>query len=192
MEKNTLIIVEGPQGVGKSTFTNYLRENLASADLHRLTGIKDKTKTGLEKVIQRFQRELDYIKTGCSPDAPIMVYDRNFFTDEVYARLGYKEYSFEEAYQNFLMQLDKINLNIYLVILYLKDEKLYEERLNSRNKFEYQKFDIKNSIEQQKTYLELAKEVEEKTKNINVIRFANDTQENFDEKIRDLFGNLIK
>ena len=88
MQKNTLIIVEGPQGAGKSTFTNYLRENLASADLHRLTGIKDKSKTGLEKVSKRFKREMDYIKEGCSPDSPIMIYDRNFFTDEVYARLG--------------------------------------------------------------------------------------------------------
>ena len=91
MEKNTLIIVEGPQGAGKSTFTNYLRENLGSSDLHRLTGIKDKTKTGLTKVTKRFQRELDYIKQGTDASNPIMVYDRHFFTDEVYARLGYKE-----------------------------------------------------------------------------------------------------
>ena len=47
MERNTLIIVEGPQGAGKTTFTNYLREHLASVDLHRLTGIKDKTITVL-------------------------------------------------------------------------------------------------------------------------------------------------
>ena len=103
MERNTIIIVEGPQGAGKTTFTNYLREHLASVDLHRLTGIKDKTKTGLEKVTKRFQREMDYIKAGCSPEAPLMLYDRNFFTDEIYARLGYKEYSFNEAYQNFLL-----------------------------------------------------------------------------------------
>ena len=192
MQKNTLIIVEGPQGAGKSTFTNYLRENLASADLHRLTGIKDKSKTGLEKVTKRFQREMDYIKGGCSPEDPIMVYDRNFFTDEVYARLGYKEYSFAETYQNLLSQLNNMDLEIYLVILYLEDENLYKERLASRDKFEYQKFDIENSINQQREYLKLADEVEKQATNINVVRFANDTQEKFESKVKELFEHLFK
>lgn len=192
MQKNTLIIVEGPQGAGKSTFTNYLRENLASADLHRLTGIKDKSKTGLEKVTKRFQREMDYIKTGCSPEDPIMVYDRNFFTDEVYARLGYKEYSFAETYQDLLTQLNNMDLEIYLVILYLEDENLYKERLASRDKFEYQKFDIENSINQQREYLKLADEVEKEANNINVVRFANDTQEKFESKVKELFEHLFK
>lgn len=192
MQKNTLIIVEGPQGAGKSTFTNYLRENLASADLHRLTGIKDKSKTGLEKVTKRFQREMDYIKGGCSPEDPIMVYDRNFFTDEVYARLGYKEYSFAETYQDLLTQLNNMDLEIYLVILYLEDENLYKERLASRDKFEYQKFDIENSINQQREYLKLADEVEKEASNINVVRFANDTQEKFESKVKELFEHLFK
>ena len=192
MQKNTLIIVEGPQGAGKSTFTNYLRENLASADLHRLTGIKDKTATGLSKVTKRFQREMDYIKLGCSPEDPIMVYDRNFFTDEVYARLGYKEYSFAETYQNLLNQLDKMDLEIYLVILYLEDENLYKERLASRDKFEYQKFDIENSINQQREYLKLADEIEKQTNNIKVVRFANDNQEKFESQVKNLFEYLFK
>lgn len=192
MPKNTLIIVEGPQGAGKTTFTNYLRENLASADLHRLTGIKDKTKTGLEKVTKRFQREMDYIKSGCWPEDPIMVYDRNFFTDEVYSRLGYKEYSFSNQYKNFLNQLNEMDLEIYLVILYLENENLYKERLASRDKFEYQKFDIENSINQQREYLKLADEIEKQAKNIKVIRFANDTQEKFDEQIKAIFGNILK
>lgn len=192
MAKNTLIIVEGPQGAGKSTFTNYLRENLASADLHRLTGIKDKSKTGLAKVTKRFKREMDYIKQGCSSDDPIMIYDRNFFTDEVYARLGYKEYSFAETYQSLLKTLDEMELNIYLVILYLEDTNLYKERLASRDKFEYQKFDVENSVNQQKEYLNLADEVEKQTNNIKVIRFANDTEEEFEGKVKETFGQLFK
>lgn len=192
MEKNTLIIVEGPQGAGKSTFTNYLRENLGSSDLHRLTGIKDKTKTGLTKVTKRFQRELDYIKQGTDASNPIMVYDRHFFTDEVYACLGYKEYSFEEQYQKFLKQLNEMELNIFLIILYLKDESLYEERLASRSKFEYQKFDIQNSINQQREYLKLADEIEKQSTNINVIRFANDNEEMFETQMKDFFEKIQK
>ena len=137
-------------------------------------------------------REMDYIKQGCSPDDPTMIYDRNFFTDEVYARLGYKEYSFAETYQNLLKQLDEMDLEIYLVILYLENENLYKERLASRDKFEYQKFDIENSINQQREYLKLADEIEKQTKNIKVIRFANDTEEKFKSKVKEIFGQLFK
>ena len=50
MKKDTIIIVEGPQGAGKTTFTNYLREKMGATDLYRLTGIKDKTgHRGVEK-----------------------------------------------------------------------------------------------------------------------------------------------
>ena len=44
--KSKLIIVEGPQGTGKTTLTNYLRENLASSNLYRLSGQKDKSEKG--------------------------------------------------------------------------------------------------------------------------------------------------
>lgn len=43
--KDVIIIVEGPQGVGKTTFTNYLREHMAATDLYRLSGIKDRGET---------------------------------------------------------------------------------------------------------------------------------------------------
>ena len=121
-----------------------------------------------------------------------MIYDRHFFTDEVYARLGYKEYSFEEQYQNFLKQLNEMELNIFLVILYLKDESLYEERLASRSKFEYQKFDIQNSINQQREYLKLADEIEKQSTNINVIRFANDNEEMFETQMKEFFEKIQK
>ena len=44
--KNKLIIVEGPQGTGKTTLTNYLREKLSGSNLYRLSGQKDKSKKG--------------------------------------------------------------------------------------------------------------------------------------------------
>ena len=33
-----LIIVEGPQGVGKTTLANYLRDNIVGSNLYRLSG----------------------------------------------------------------------------------------------------------------------------------------------------------
>ena len=48
MKDNRLIIIEGPQGTGKSTLANYLRDTVASSNLYRLSGQKDKTATGKE------------------------------------------------------------------------------------------------------------------------------------------------
>lgn len=44
------IIVEGPQGCGKTSLTNYLRDNIAASNLYRLTGNKDKQKLVKKKV----------------------------------------------------------------------------------------------------------------------------------------------
>lgn len=50
MKKSKIIIVEGPQGTGKTTLSNFFRENLPGANLYRLSGQKDKTLTGKSTV----------------------------------------------------------------------------------------------------------------------------------------------
>ena len=183
--KDTMIIVEGPQGAGKTTFTNYLREKIPATDLYRLTGIKDKTVTGYPKIRRKYLKLLEYIE-NC--EDVNMVFDRTFFSEEVYSRLGFKEYSFHEIYEELLKKLDTLNFDIYLVVLYLKDTNEYEKRLQ-RDKGEYQKFAVESSIKQQEAYLKLADEVEKTTKNIKVIRF--DNSENHIEKINEQFGFLF-
>ena len=90
MEKNRLIIVEGPQGTGKTTLTNYLRDNIPSSNLLRLSGSKDKTKTGKEISRNMYYALQDYLKK--MENIPMdFIFDRTFFTEEVYARLGYTE-----------------------------------------------------------------------------------------------------
>ena len=192
MKKDVIIIVEGPQGVGKTTFTSYLREHMAGTDLYRLSGIKDREETGLPKVTFRYEGLIDYMEK-CSDIN--MIFDRTFFTNEIYARLGYQKYSFSESYQMLLSKLDNMkNLDrydIYLVIAYLEDESLYEERIK-RDKHQYQKFEVESSILQQREYLKMAEEVEEQTNNIKVIRFANDTKEMFEENVQKYFGAYLK
>lgn len=61
--RGNIIIIEGPQGVGKSTMANFLRDNLASSNLYRLTGIKDKTITGYAKTKKMYLSLLNYIET---------------------------------------------------------------------------------------------------------------------------------
>jgi thymidylate kinase len=187
--EDTIIIVEGPQGAGKTTFTNFLREHMPATDLYRLTGIKDKTKTaGFEKTSNRYFALLDYMNKCTDVN---MVFDRTFFTDEIYSRLGFKEYSFTETYNELLERLDKLNFKIYFVVLYLEDEKLYETRIK-RDKHQYQKFEVESSIKQQREYLKMADEISKTTKNIEVIKFANDTKGKFELQVNKYFGHLFK
>lgn len=192
MKNDVIIIVEGPQGVGKTTFTNYLRENMAATDLYRLSGIKDRTETGLEKIRTKYEKLIEYME-NCEDIN--MIFDRTFFTNEVYSRLGYQKYSFKETYQSLLSKLDSMKnadkYDIYLVMAYLQDESLYEARIK-RDKHQYQKFDPESSILQQREYLKMADEVEKQTKNIKVIRFANDTEEMFKENVQKYFGKYFK
>lgn len=186
--KDKIIIVEGPQGVGKTTFTNLLREQMKATDLYRLSGIKDKTETGRAKIKLKYEKLLEYME-NCEDIN--MVFDRTFFTNEVYARLGYQNYEFSSIYNDLLYKLDTLqNLDkyeIYLVILYLKDESLYEKRIK-RDKHDYQKFEAESSILQQREYLKIADEVENNTKNIKVIRFENDTPEIQQENLHKYFS----
>lgn len=186
--RDTIIIVEGPQGAGKTTFTNYLREKIPSSDLYRLTGIKDKTITGYPKIKKKYMKLLEYIE-NC--EDVNMIFDRTFFSEEIYSRLGYKQYSFHEIYEELLKKLDSLDYDIYFVVLYLKDTSKYGKRI-MRDKHGYQEFNLESSIKQQEAYLELADEVEKETKNIKVIKFENGNTANEREKIDKEFGFLFK
>lgn len=185
--KEKIIIVEGPQGVGKTTFTNYLREKMAATDLYRLTGIKDKTETGHQKIKIKYEKLLDYMKVCEDVN---LLFDRTFFTNEVYCRLGFLDYSFSETFEELLQKLDSLDFDIYLIILHLEDTDIYKKRIK-RDKHLYQKFEVESSIKQQKEYLKLADEVEQKTNNIKVIRFANDDKERTNKKLEELFGDCF-
>ena len=185
--KDKIIIVEGPQGVGKTTFTNELREKIPATDLYRLTGIKDKTMAAQPKIIKRYNSLLEYVSN--LEDVNI-VFDRTFFLEEVYSRLGYKPYSFHNEYEKFLKKLDLLNFDIYLIVLYLEDTNTYQKRL-CRNKHQYQAFNIESSIKQQEEYLKIADEVEKETKNIKVIRIAYDEIPNREEIINEKIGFLF-
>lgn len=180
MERGNIIIIEGPQGSGKSTMANFLRDNLACSNLYRLTGIKDKTVTGYEKNKNMYFNLIDYMasleETGLN-----LIFDRTFFTEQVYASLGYKDYKFDDVYTELVKRLSKLNFNIYFVVLYCKDTHLYEERLK-RVHHNYQSFSLDNSVNQQNMYLKLMDEIEED--NINKIKLCVD---NFD----DAYATLI-
>lgn len=64
MANSKLIVVEGAQGAGKTTVTDYLRYSLSYTNLYRLSGTADSTKEGKMKAKEMYENLLDYIKKG--------------------------------------------------------------------------------------------------------------------------------
>lgn len=183
MARGNIIIIEGPQGSGKSTMANFLRDNLSSSNLYRLTGIKDKTITGYNKNKSMYLGLINYMESLEDTELNL-IFDRTFFTEEVYSILGYKEYRFDKAYDRLVKKLSQLDFNIYLVILYCKDTSLYEKRLR-RQHHNYQAFSVENSVNQQNTYLKLIDEIEYDT--INKIKLCVD---NYDEAYKILIDSI--
>jgi len=169
--KNRRIIVEGPQGTGKTTLTNYLRENIPSSNLYRLAGQKDKSESGKELSKYMYQIQLDYLEKMANVPMDL-IFDRTFFTEEVYAQLGYKDYNFTDVYQKLVCRLENIDYDVYLAILYLENQDIYLERLQRDTHHNYQDFSVSNSINQQMKYLELGDAL--LNSSINVLTFAMD------------------
>ncbi len=174
MANSKIIVVEGAQGAGKTTITDYLRNSVKHTNLYRLSGISDSTITGLEKSKKMYEDLNEYIKKMENLNINLL-FDRTFFSEENYCRLGFKEYSFTETYNQLLSDFSKLDFDIYYITLYLKDESLFEERLKRDGKVEpaYAKFSAKSSIDQQRTYLEMADEIIEKYPNIHVYKIEN-------------------
>ena len=174
MANSKLIVVEGAQGAGKTTITDYIRHTLKYTNLYRLSGTADSTPTGLQKSKEMYTDLLEYIKKLENKSINLL-FDRTFFTAENYCRLGKKEYSFTEVYNDLLERFSKLDFDIYYITLYLKDESLYEERLKRDGKIEpaYAKFSAENSIVQQREYLKMADEIQAKYPNIKVFKIDN-------------------
>ena len=175
MANSKLIVVEGAQGAGKTTITDFIRHSLKHTNLYRLSGTSDSSPTGLEKSKEMYFDLLEYIKKLENKSINLL-FDRTFFTEENYCRLGKKQYSFTEVYNKLLEEFSKLDFEIYYITLYLRDENLYNERLKREGKavFQGSNFAAENSINQQREYLVMAEEIKEKYPHINVINVAND------------------
>ncbi len=174
LAKSKIIIVEGAQGAGKTTITDFLRNTVKHTNLYRLSGVSDSTITGLEKSKKMYYNLLDYMKNMENLDINLL-FDRTFFSEENYCRLGKKEYSFTEVYNDLLEKFSKLDFDIFYLTVYLEDESLYEERLKREGKVEpsYARFSSENSINQQREYLKMADEIKKEYSNIHVFNIEN-------------------
>lgn len=172
MANSKIIIVEGPQGAGKTTITDYIRNVVPYTNLYRLSGTSDSSVEGKIKATKMYEDLIKYIKNLENMSINLL-FDRTFFTEEIYCRLGFKEYSFTDIYEKLLDELSKMDFDIYYITLYLNNTDDYANRLQRDGKADvkYAKFNIESSINQQKAYLNLADEIEENYKNIHVVRY---------------------
>ncbi len=174
MANSKLIVVEGAQGAGKTTVTDYIRNTMNYTNLYRLCGTSDPSEEGKKKTTIMYRDLLEYVSKleNCSIN---LLFDRTFFTEENYCRLGYKEYSFSDIYDELLEKFSKLDFKIYYVTLYLEDESVFEKRLDRKGKVEldYLKFKSENSIKQQREYLKMAEEIKQKYPNIQCINIEN-------------------
>ena len=174
MANSKIIIVEGAQGVGKTTITDFIRNSIPYTNLYRLNGTSDSSLAGFAKSKKMYLGLIDYIKTLENTSINLL-FDRTFFTEEVYCRLGFKEYSFTELYNELLKKLNDMDFDIFYITLYLSDENEFERRLNRSGKasVKYAKFNKESSIQQQNAYLSLANEVSQNYPRIHVINIDN-------------------
>lgn len=156
MANSKLIIVEGPQGAGKTTITDYIRKRLPYTNLYRLSGTNDATETGKAKAAEMYFDLLNYLKK-LEDKSVNLLFDRTFFTEEIYCRMGKKAYSFTDIYSLLERKFFSLDFEIYYITLYLEDTQEYEKRLNRPGKavFAASKFSLENSIQQQEEYLKL-------------------------------------
>ena len=190
MANSKLIVVEGAQGAGKTTVTDFLRYSLSYTNLYRLCGTSDSSVEGKKKAEDMYINLLEYIKKMENKSINL-VFDRTFFTEENYCRLGKKDYTFTDVYEKLLEEFSKLDFEIYYITLYLKDVEKYHSRLDRKDKaaFKNSKFEAENSINQQKVYLEMAEEIREKYPQIQVRNIANDRDfEETKKELREFIG----
>ncbi len=190
MANSKLIVVEGPQGAGKTTITDFIRHSLKYTNLYRLCGTADSTESGKKKATDMYYDLLEYIKK-LENQSINLVFDRTFFTEEIYCRLNFKEYKFTDVYEDLLKKFNDLDFDIYFITLYLENTDLYLKRLMRSDKAipEYAKFTAQSSINQQNAYLQMADEISKSCPNIKVFKVSNDQDEqSIKSKIKEILN----
>ena len=149
--KPKLIFIEGCQASGKSTICKELREKLKYTTLMDLSAIEDKTESG-ERAMYKYHSSILDMFDDTKYCGMNYVVCRSFMSEKIYCNLGYKPYSFEQYYRVLVKQLECLTryYDVYFILLTTNQYDL-SIRLK-RDKAEYHKFSIENSLAQQEEY----------------------------------------
>lgn len=187
-EKPFILIIEGGNAVGKSFICKELREKIKYVTLLDLNGCPDKSKNGERKMFDYHKRIFDFFEdtSNCQMN---YICCRSYKSETVYCKLGYKPYTFEKydkLLTNYLSYLTKY-YDIYFILL-TTDEDTFGMRLN-RDKVEYHKFSVENSIKQQNMYKCELKEMTNDLKDVKIFEIENDNSEKVINTIKDIILN---
>lgn len=189
--EQSLIIVEGTRGAGKTTITSWLREAIPYSQLIRLSGTADKSLTGKQKVFKARMNDFIFAENliGCDLHT---IMDRCFLSEYVYADfLPYKEYSFKEETFILAQKLNKLPYKKkFLINMYVGSPSVLEERLK-REKADFQdiKFSTEESIKQQQAYFKAIDSLKDILTDVEIINFdASGTLEQNKEALKLILG----
>ena len=156
MGKPKLIIVEGSICSGKSSLSKALREQMAHTMLMDLSSIEKDNEPNSYMYHADIMNMIFDIKE-CHSN---FVISRSYISNEIYARLGKKDYANS---RNFRILTNKLELLQYWydvkIVILASNPNEYERRLGKRNKFEYIEHSVEEALKQQKQYLLIADEL---------------------------------
>ena len=176
--KNKIIIIEGAQGVGKTTVTNMLREQIPYSNLYRLSGIEDKSFQGLKKVVNHYFSLFKYLEEDINNDF-ISIFDRSFITEMVYSSLGYTSYNFYPYFKTLLLNdlFKEGFVSVYL--LKASKEKFKETLVSHEDKVRHAniEFSAEESFKQQETYISICDQLQNFGLSYETIDISDKTQQ---------------
>lgn len=188
--KNKLIIVEGAQGVGKTTITNLLREKIPYSCLIRSSGIKRRDKLGSWKTYRSHKQMLEMISEGYENELNFIL-DRTFFSEKVYEDLGHKEPCSITFYKELTDKLNALSerFDITLVLLTATANQFNERLKREKPMYSNVEFNIAESLNQQNAYRSLLLDFSVFAESIRFMEIENTSVEDTIQYILSEIGN---
>ena len=157
MNKRKLVIIEGAIASGKSSLAHLLRENM------KHTAMLSLSSTYNDSSVSSFLYHTNMLNMVMDITNSNFVFCRSFLSNEIYARLGHKDYDNSENYE-FLLDKLKFLARYYYdvkIIIVGTTSKELEKRLSKREKFELVEHSVNEAMRQQREYLKMADELRE-------------------------------
>lgn len=198
--KPIVVIINGCKGSGKSTATNWLREQMINTNLFRNSGHGKVQRDDIcpeDATFYYFKGLLDTM-ISCERCGYNFVWDGSFITEQVYCdlALGSKDYDFTACSKTLMMDLNNAvaqYYDVHIVQLFC-GHRVISERLNGRHKGVYDNisFTSANSMKEQTRYLEIMDEYADKYHNITFHHINSEREANWKYELKQIVGSRIK